>query len=173
MTFDWSICLNYAFWLPLLQSLLGLLAICGGVIGIICYKFPDKVWFLKKHFSKSSTGNGSSRNTTAAISVFVIVFGIVCLLPGLLNLRYGYALPFEKEADLVETAGTVEEIVKLSQAPDFNGREEDGFLREVVIDGERYYFMFTEEIAVGDRLELSYFPKSRFVRSYSLKNSNA
>ena len=88
-----------------------------------------------------------------------------------------FHLPFETEADAVICTGVVEQIEDRSVGNPFTRfsiDEDPGYSwgNYVTINGIRYTVVQWEGIAVGERVTISYLPKSRCILSYSVSTGD-
>lgn len=88
-----------------------------------------------------------------------------------------FHLPFETEADAVICTGVVEQIEDRSVGNPFTRfsiDEDPGYSwgKYVTINGIRYTVVQWEGIAVGERVTISYLPKSRCILSYSVSTGD-
>lgn len=93
----------------------------------------------------------------------VLSWWLVIQLPLFLHLT---PLIWEKEADAVTVTGYVDKIKKSPGLVFYkNPLPSGGVVRGdlVVVDDKRYYFITSGSISVGDKVELTYLPDSRYV----------
>ena len=96
-------------------------------------------------------------------SIFAIVCAILVIIPNAIMLSRGVLLISEKESDAISIEGEVTGIEFAHNSPRYyiNGEARHGVW--IYVDGEKYYMANTEELSVGERVELRYLERSRLV----------
>ena len=93
------------------------------------------------------------------IAVFLIVVNVVPLARGGIHLLY------EKESDQIKETGVIEEKIEI---PSFGGAKYETennncFGEAIVFNGKKYYLTTYYDLQLGDYVDVSVLPRSRFV----------
>lgn len=100
------------------------------------------------------------------VALFLIIINIVPLARG------GVYLLVEKENDIIQVSGTVEETVEMDFATGAKYRVDNnkGYGEAIIVNGRKYYLTTYGDIQVGDRVMLDVLPRSGFVLKIEHKN---
>lgn len=79
--------------------------------------------------------------------------------------RGGWYLWKEKENNAIATVGVVESIAEDELTPKYQYGDTRCYGAVVIVDGETYYMMTSDGIAVGSTVRMTYLPQSRYVLS--------
>lgn len=96
------------------------------------------------------------------VSVAVTIGGLI-VYDASYTLKYGIHLIYEQEVDLVQNAGTIEDIQISDRLVVHSEIEGKTSLKIVTIEGEKYLFVSVSDLNIGDNVIIEYLPKSRVV----------
>ncbi len=95
----------------------------------------------------------------SCISIFLLIIS-------LMNLRYGIHLVKENESDSIELVGFIDEINETWFIQGYYSEGGKVNCKIVIINQEKFLFVATDDLVIGDEIKIDYLPKSRVVLSY-------
>ncbi len=125
------------------------------LIALVIYMGLDIFMLLKKSDIKS--------RSYYIFSILVSVLVIVVLTT---HLYHGFHLIVEKESDADVISGEITDIQLIYNSPRYYLNGEACHAVWLCIGDQRYYILDTDDISIGDKVQLTYLPRSRFVIEY-------
>lgn len=135
---------------PLISCIIGLILIISAIIFMIISKSGYKTKIIQS-------------STYILVAIYLIIFNAPVL-------KYGIHLFNENPESSLVITGTIDEIQSYSKSPKYTLEDRIAFASIVTIDDETYYFMYAEEIDVGEYIEIVYLPNSHIVLEYNIIN---
>lgn len=158
MIFSYSEYYNNAFIVPLVFLIVSI-CFAGGTI-------------IKYNKTVTNTGLEESNNKKSLILTLIsCVVAFIIISTQIKTLMYGINLASESVDDAVECVGDVQSIEKVSQSPRYMHNGSVARASIVKVGGKKFYFMSASEIKVGDKISITYLPKSTMVLSYELTDN--
>lgn len=151
MIYDYSVYLRQNCIVPLILSLF--CAFCMAKAGRYMWK-------------KLSTTPFRQCIKEIAISGIAIVLLIFLTAVNLINLsRGGMYLLFEKETDIIEVSGVIEDTIEIDAwtGCKYGTENNHGRGEALIVNGEKYYLTTYGDLKVGDKVILKVLPRSKFV----------
>lgn len=124
------------------------------------------IFVVSSQIARWWNNNGASTNVTRltralAVCIFVFLF-IVNMIP---LIRGGAYLLIEKESDVIQVQGTIEDTIELGSigGAKYQVEQNHGYGEAIVIDGSKYYLMTYGDYRIGDNVVIDVLPRSSLV----------
>lgn len=98
--------------------------------------------------------------------IFTILVSVLVIVMLTAQLYRGFNLIVEKESDADVISGEITDIQLVYNSPRYSLNSEACHAVWLFIGDQRYYILDTDEISIGDKVQLTYLPRSRFVIEY-------
>lgn len=160
MSFSYSEYYNNAFIIPLVFLIVSICFVSGAII----------------NYSRTSkkVGLEESNNKKSLILMLIsCVVAFIIISTQMKTLMYGINLAGETVEDAVKYVGDVQSIEKVSQSPRYMHNDSVARASIVEVGGKKFYFMSASEIEVGNKISITYLPKSTMVLSYELTDDSS
>ena len=132
-------------------------SICIMLLSLIIITVQSILFFKNNTFQKKRQ---AFIGHLSSVALSILLFTI-----GLLPFRHGIYLFKEKENDKIECFGEINSFEKAYGNNKYVYNNKTVFAQYIIIDGEKFYIMYTGDLEIGDEVTFEYLPKSRIILS--------
>ena len=134
------------------------------IFSLFCaFCMAKTVRFMWKKFSTTPLRQCIKEIAISGIAIALLIF---LTAVNLINLsRGGIYLLFEKETDIIEVSGVIEDTIEIDAwtGCKYGTENNHGRGEALIVNGKKYYLTTYGDLKVGDKVILKVLPRSKFV----------